>query len=94
MTRPAHESTWVVDSLGETVATVEVDGKDVLKVPRWLLPQGTREKDVLVVTREAGRERVSLTVARDPDSTKAALEESAAQLRDAPVDGKGGDITL
>jgi hypothetical protein len=89
-----HESQWIVESLGETTATVEVDGKAMMKVPRWLLPGDAKEKDVLAVTRAAEGDRVSLKVERDAGATRAALDASAKQLRDAPVDKKGGDVTL
>jgi hypothetical protein len=95
MARAGEKSVqWVVEALGESTATVEVDGQEMAKVPRWLLPAGAREGDVLAVTHERGAERASLTVVRDPDATKAALAASERQMRDAPVDKKGGDITL
>ena len=90
----ARSSQWVVDSLGEATATVEVDGKETAKVPRWLLPTGVREGDVLAVERRADEERVSITVRQDPKAREAARAASERQMRDAPVDKKGGDVTL
>jgi len=85
---------WVVESLGESTASVEVDGEKVEKVPRWLLPADAREGEVLAVERTHSGDHVSLTVRRDPKGTRAALEASKEQLARAPKDTKGGDITL
>ena len=85
---------WVVESLGESTASVEVDGERVEKVPRWLLPAGAREGDVLAVEHTHAGDHVSLTVRRDAKETRAALEASKEQLAQAPKDTKGGDIKL
>lgn len=86
--------TWIVDGIEENVARVEVDG-DVYSVPRWLLPEGVGEGDVVRVeqTREAAR--TVLTVERDDEATRAALARSAEQVRERGAAGDpGGDITL
>ena len=93
MTR-APGARWVVDSLGESTASVEVDGDRVEKVPRWLLPADAKAGDVLAVKHTRDGDRASVVVARDPKATREALAESEAQMRDAPVDKKGGDVTL
>ena len=85
---------WVVDSLGESTASVEVDGDRVEKVPRWLLPADAKEGEVLAVKHTRDGDRASLVVTRDPEATREALAESEKQMRDAPVDKKGGDVTL
>ena len=85
---------WVVDALGETTASVEVDGDRVEKVPRWLLPADAKEGEVLAVKYERAGDRASLVVTRDPKATREALAESERQMRDAPVDKKGGDVVL
>lgn len=90
----ARTSQWIVDALGEATATVEVDGKDTEKVPRWLLPIGTREGDVLEVERRTDDERVTLTVRQDRQARETAREASEKQMKEAPVDRKGGDIAL
>ncbi|WP_025410578.1 DUF3006 family protein [Gemmatirosa kalamazoonensis] len=85
---------WVVTSLGPSVASVEVDGDAIEKVPRWLIPVDAHEGDVLAVERSRGPDRVSIVVKTDPAATREALAASEKQMRDAPVDKKGGDVKL
>ena len=85
---------WVVDALGETTASVEVDGEAIEKVPRWLLPADAKAGDVLAVKYTRDGDRASLEVTRDPKATREALAASEKQMRDAPVDKKGGDVVL
>jgi len=89
---------WVVDSIEESMASVEVDGKSMMTVPQSLLPSGAREGHVLNVKRELSADgmRSALTIELDQDATKRAFAESAAQVKKG-VKGKkdpGGDITL
>jgi len=84
---------WIVESLGDETAAVEVDGGAVAHVPRWLLPADAHEGDVLAVTHAHGHGRVTVTVAHDAAATQAALDDSARQMRDAPID-RGGDVAL
>jgi hypothetical protein len=96
MADSAHR--WVVDSIEESMASVEVDGKSMMTVPQSLLPSGAREGHVLNVKRELSADgmRSALTIELDQDATKRALAESAAQVKKG-VKGKkdpGGDITL
>jgi len=92
--RESPGARWVVDALGETTASVEVDGDRVEKVPRWLLPADAKEGEVLAVKHERAGDRASIVVTRDPKATREALAESEKQMRDAPVDKKGGDVVL
>ena len=85
---------WVVQSVGESVASVEVDGDTIVTLPRWLLPEDAAEGDVLAVTHTRAAGRASLVVMRDAAGTREALAESETQMRDAPVDTAGGDVTL
>lgn len=89
---------WVVDSMEESVASVEIDGERTVQLPKWLLPRGAKEGDVLAVTHdvaESGEEsRLGLVV--DRAATSAAMERSARQVTDrgrSPGD-PGGDIKL
>jgi hypothetical protein len=89
---------WVVDSIEEGVAAVEVDGSVLMHVPRWLLPRGAKEGHVLSVEHElaANGERSVLTIRIDREATAKALRRSAEQLRE-DVRGRGdpgGDIVL
>jgi hypothetical protein len=85
---------WVVESLGDSTASVEVDGDAIEKVPRWLLPADAKAGDVLAVRHTRDGDHASLVVTRDPKATREALAASERQMRDAPVDKKGGDVTL
>lgn len=96
MSDSAHR--WVVDSIEESMASVEVDGKSMMTVPQSLLPSGVREGHVLNVKRELSADgmRSALTIELDADATKRALAESAAQVKKGAKGKKdpGGDITL
>ena len=90
--------TWIIDSIEERVAAIEVDGDAVVRLPQWVLPRGAREGDVLTVSHEldADGERSTLRIAVDPDATERALGRSRRQTqkgRKSPGDA-GGDITL
>jgi hypothetical protein len=63
---------WVVDAIQESSASIEVDGGSTVTMPKWLLPDGAREGDVLRVThdRPAKGERSSLTIDVDASATK------------------------
>jgi hypothetical protein len=89
---------WVVDSIEESMASVEVDGKSMITVPQTLLPSGARPGHVLRVKRELSADglRSVLTIELDEAATKRALAASAAQVKKG-VKGKsdpGGDINL
>lgn len=47
MTDTRHR--WIVDAIDEEIATCEVDGIVVLRVPRWFLPEHAAAGDALVV---------------------------------------------
>lgn len=81
----------------EDAASVEIDGKHTAQLPKWLLPRGAKEGDVLQVTHdvaESGESRLSIVV--DRAGTSAAMDRSAKQVADrgrSPGD-PGGDIKL
>ncbi len=78
---------WVVDSIEEKVASIEVDGGAMITIPVALLPRGAKEGDVLRVT-----------IALDVAGTTQALADSAAQVKKGRDTSRkrdrGGDITL
>jgi hypothetical protein len=78
---------WVIDSIEESVAAVELSDGQVIHLPVKLLPKGAKQGQVLRVTLEI-----------DAAATKQALTESAAQVkkgRDASRKrDPGGDIAL
>jgi hypothetical protein len=89
---------WIIDAVEETAASIEVDGKTMVTMPRWLLPDGAREGDVLKVRhdRPPKGQRSALTIEVDAAATKQALAESAAQVKKGTKrsNDPGGDITL
>jgi hypothetical protein len=95
---PSSTHRWVLDSLEEHAASVEVDGDAMVTVPQSLLPAGARPGDVLRVTAESspdGRKSV-LTIEIDERATKRAMADSAAQVEKTAKqkNDPGGDITL
>jgi hypothetical protein len=95
---PDSTHRWVVDSIEESVASVEVDGHAMMTVPQSLLPSRARQGHVLRVKREISADggRSVLTIELDEAATKRALDASAAQVKKG-AKGKndpGGDITL
>lgn len=86
--RGSHH-TWVVDVIDEDSAAVEVDGRQITPIPRWLLPADAHEGDVLQVTHARSGSRSTLTIELDRQATRVALRRSADQLREAPPGGVG-----
>lgn len=85
---------WVVDSVEEQTAAVEVDGRQVLPLPLWLLPAGVMEGHVLAVTHERGPVESRLTVAIDAEGTREAVRQAERQVRHPRGADPGGDIAL
>lgn len=90
---PGSHHTWVVDVIDDDAAAVEVDGRRITPVPRWILPAGVRDGDVLRVTHTRSGTRSRLSIEVDRDATRLAFERSADQLRNVPSGGTG-DIDL
>lgn len=90
--RVSHH-TWVVDVMEDDSTAVQVDGREITPLPRWLLPADAHEGDILRVTHARSGSRSSLTIEVDRSATRLAVERSANQLRGAPPSGKG-DIHL
>jgi hypothetical protein len=89
---------WVIDSIEEFVASVEVDAATMIHVPLWLLPDRAREGQVLLVQhdRPSGGTRSQLTVEVDDAATRQAMDASAAQTEAGRKAGgdAGGDVRL
>ncbi len=96
----SEQHRWVVDSIEEHMASVEVDGDKTITVPIAALPAGTAQGHVLRVRHERSSDgqRSTSTIEIDADATKQALSDSAAQVeqgrRQSKANDKGGDITL
>jgi Protein of unknown function (DUF3006) len=97
---PKQTHRWVIDSIAEHVAVIEVDGDRTVRLPQWLLPRGVAEGQVLVVHHDvdAHGDRSALIIEIDHVATAEALRKSAAQvdaLRKASArHDPGGDIEL
>lgn len=87
--------TWTIDSIEEGIAAVlEGDGAP-LHLPASLLPEGTREGDVLAVERTVARNgAVTLRLRIDREAGAAALEASRAQVARMKSRDTGGDVQL
>lgn len=96
--RQHAEHQWIVDSIEEGVASVEVDGDRMITVPLSTLPVGTREGHVLRVRREqsADGQRSTLAIELDEAATRQALAASARQVANTAKQktDPGGDIVL
>ncbi|HEY5218895.1 MAG TPA: DUF3006 family protein [Gemmatimonadaceae bacterium] len=97
---PSEAHRWVIDSIAEHVAAIQVDGSAMVRLPQWVLPRGAAEGQVLSVTHELdGKgERSTLTIAIDRAGTATALRESKAQVdamrKASSRRDTGGDIKL
>jgi hypothetical protein len=80
----------IVERIDGDVARVEVDGGDVIAVPRWLLPEGAAPDLVLRVERAATR----VTIAVDDAATGAARADSARLTEELRARDDGGDVAL
>lgn len=98
MTTNSGQQRWVVDSIEESVASVEVDGGAMITVPQSMLPSGVKPGHVLNVRRELSPDgqRSVFTIEIDQAATQKALAASAAQVRKGsrPKNDPGGDIVL
>jgi hypothetical protein len=61
-----REHRWMIDSIEEHTANVQVDGR-MMHVPKWMLPRGARAGDVLAVRHEVTAEHSVLNIERDED---------------------------
>lgn len=98
MHREQHR--WAVDRIEEHAAAVEVDGTEIVTLPRWMLPREAREGDVLSVSHELGEggRRSALTIEVDREATARAREASGEQVsrirRASARRDRGGDVAL
>jgi hypothetical protein len=59
------EHRWTIGSIEEFIAHIEVDGRQTMHVPKWMLPRGAREGDVLAVRHEVTAEHSVLKIERE-----------------------------
>ena len=87
--------TWTVDSIEEGIAAVQQEDGRMLHLPAWLLPDGTREGDIVAIVREpAAAGSVTLRLRIDRAATERALAASREQLARLRQGDAGGDIQL
>src|SRR3954466_14091023 len=72
--------TWIVDVIEEGSASIEVDGRTVTPIPRWILPEGVKEGDVLSVSHDRSGEKSALLIEIDAEGKKKALDRSNKQV--------------
>ena len=98
MTNTSAQHRWIVDSIEESVASVEVDGDRMITVPQSLLPSGAKSGQVLRVRRDLSPDgrRSTLTIEIDDAATQKALAASAAQVMKGTrqKNDPGGDVVL
>jgi hypothetical protein len=79
------EHRWTIDAIEEFVARVQVDGRQTMHIPQWMLPRGAREGDVLAVRHEVTAEHSVLKIERDEPETEAkARRNSTEEMKGAP----------
>jgi hypothetical protein len=86
--------TWIVDVIEDGSASIEVDGRSVTPIPRWFLPEGVREGDVLSVTHDREEGKSALLIETDPDAKRKGLDRSVKQVAKKSKNDRGGDISL
>jgi len=75
--------------LDEDSAAVQVDGRQITPLPRWLLPGDAHEGDVLRVTHSRSAGRSTLSIELDRVATRHAYQRSADQVAEAPPQDDG-----
>jgi Protein of unknown function (DUF3006) len=97
---PEQTHRWVIDAIADRVAAIEIDGDRTVRLPRWVLPRGAREGDVLAVrhTLDAEGERSALVIEIDRAATEAARRASREQVdairNQSHRRDPGGDVVL
>jgi len=86
--------TWTVDSIEEGIAAVHEQDGTLLHVPAWLLPDGTREGDIVAIERKPAAGSVTLRLRIDRAATERALDASREQLARLRRGDAGGGIRL
>jgi len=71
---------WLVNVLDDDTAAIQVDGREVTSIPRWLLPEGVREGDVVVVDHDRSTDRSTLVIEPDPTTRQHVYEHPEGGL--------------
>jgi hypothetical protein len=88
---PRH---WVIDRIEGEWAVIDRPDGTSFDLPRWMLPDGCREGDVLRVA--VGRDGAAATwrIERDEAETARRLEKARRELEELRRRDPGGDIKL
>jgi hypothetical protein len=68
---------WVINVIEDGSASIEVDGRSITPVPAWMLPESSKEGDVLSVTHDRREGRSSLTIETDAEAKKKLRDDLA-----------------
>ena len=85
---------FIVDRHEGDLSVVDVDGRAMLDLPRWLLPLAARGDDVLAVTVEASGDRALITIERDAAATAHAQDAARAATERLRKKDPGGGLRL
>lgn len=88
----AGEHRLEVDRFEGDLVVVRADGARTLDLPRWLLPDGLREGDVVAVRRSGEGDRVRLELRIDRAAGEAARAAAKAILARLRRSDPGGDL--
>ena len=73
------QHTWVIDVVDEDSAAVQVDGRQITPLPRWLLPADAHEGDVLRVSHARSAGRSTLSIDLDRSAARLAVQRAVDQ---------------
>jgi hypothetical protein len=85
---------WIVDSLEENVAAVEMDGDRIIFVPAIVLPSGAKEGDVYKVRHTRSETASHIGIELDEQARERLLARSRQQAVNKAGRDKGGHIRL
>lgn len=89
---------WAIDSIEESIASIEIDGKLMAKVPQWMLPPVAKEGEVLSVrhqvTGDGTRSTIEITLDRAATRRAHAASGAVPKLTGKELIDPGGDIKL
>lgn len=94
MTADAPIRRMVIDRFEGDVAVVELESGDMLGLPRWLLPPGAAEGDVIEVCIAGGDEEARIELRLNRQATARARADAEAALARLRQRDPGGDIEL
>jgi len=85
---------WSIDALDGEWASIEVGDGQIVRMPRWVLPQEAREGDVYRVRQEVGVGRSVVTIVVDVEEAARRLARSKGQVGRKSGNDRGGDVVL